>query len=823
MRAKAFISLFGFIFLWGNSLAQETGLAGHIQMSDGTKLPGVTVAVQGTALQALTDKDGRFLFTNVTPGPVTITASLKGFRTGVKTVFVAAHTTTVVSITIDPAEVSEEVVVTAQLPLLTATETISEVVLTPTQVTSLPSLGEQDIFRAFQLLPGVSGSNEASSGLYVRGGTPDQNLVLYDGFTIYHVEHLFGYFSAFNMKSVEEARLIKGGFEAKYGGRISSVTELTGTMGDEKRWGGSVGAGLLSFDGHVEVPLFGKGSLFIAGRRSFQSPLYEKIMNMFQENTPLAAAPPGRGGPGGGMFASFESQPKSYFYDLNVKADFPLGPKDDVFVSLYNGRDNVDNSRTQDAPEAMTTPNGRQITFKNDISDLVEWGNTGVAAVNWVRRWSESIRTHLVLSYSTYYNNRDRTSDIYINGYDPITEEPLEISRQFGSVEDNDLSDLSASWVNEFQIGKNHKVEFGFQATGHRIRYDYETVDDGTGAPPGGFRDPAQPLVLQGILESDHRGRLYTAFLQDRWTLAGGRITVSPGIRATYFDVTKESYLEPRLSLRAKIASPFSLKAAWGRYNQFVNRVAREDVLQGNREFWALGGTSNVPVSSADHYIAGLSFETGSFLVDVEAYRKNLRGLAEFATRFRTPEEGADYTQFFYSGTGTAQGLETLIQKKFGDYTGWISYTLGRVEYLIPGLSDNPYPASHDSTHEVKIVNSYELKDWTVAATWIYATGKPYTPLGGVEEVVVGDRTFERPIMGDKNSARLPAYHRLDIAGTYRFSFGRSAFVAGVTLFNLYNRKNVWYKEYEIVAGELVENDFHFMGFTVNAFLNIKF
>ena len=173
----------------------------------------------------------------------------------------------------------------------------------------LPSLGERDLFRAFQLLPGVSGSNEASSGLYVRGGTPDQNRIEYDGFRVYHVDHLFGYFSAFNMDAVDTVELSKGGFEAQHGGALSSVMQIAGKSGRLDRTAGSVGMGLLSFNGVFETPLFNnKGSGLVAVRRSFQSPLYDKILNLY-DNNPTIGRPggggvdPGGGGRAGGRFS----------------------------------------------------------------------------------------------------------------------------------------------------------------------------------------------------------------------------------------------------------------------------------------------------------------------------------------------------------------------------------------------------------------------------------------------------------------------------------------------------------------------------------------
>jgi hypothetical protein len=215
---KASLILFIGIFLLGSSqiFAQGGRIQGAVQMSDGTKLLGVTISIEGTTLNAITDKNGDYSLSEVNPGHVTIIASADGFVEDKRTVIVVSGKTIVVNFTLEMATLAEETTVEAERPLLSAAEKVSELTLTPKQIETLPSLGERDIFRAFQLLPGISGSQESSSGLYVRGGTPDQNLILYDGFTIYHVDHLFGYFSAFNMEAVREVRLSKGGYEAKY-------------------------------------------------------------------------------------------------------------------------------------------------------------------------------------------------------------------------------------------------------------------------------------------------------------------------------------------------------------------------------------------------------------------------------------------------------------------------------------------------------------------------------------------------------------------------------------------------------------------------------
>lgn len=239
-------------------------------------------------------------------------------------------------------------------------------------------------------------------------------------------------------------------------------------------------------------------------------------------------------------------------------------------------------------------------------------------------------------------------------------------------------------------------------------------------------------------------------------------------------------------------------KGGWGKYTQVVNRVTREDRAEGNQAFWTLSDGNLVPAATATHVVGGASYETDSFLVDVELYRKSLDGLSEFAPRLRPGEEAANSRNDFFHGTGLAKGVEVLVQKKFGRHTGWASYTLGRVEHDFPDLEAEPFPASHDQTHEFKLVDSLRLGNWTLASTWIYATGKPYTAPTGVTTVSLGDFSLGAIDFGAKNGARLPAYHRLDVALNYGWQLGGGDATAGLSIFNLYDRRNIWYK---LVAG----------------------
>jgi ferric enterobactin receptor len=697
--------------------------------------------------------------------------------------------------------------------MLNASDGISKVALAPEQIAVLPSLGEQDIFRAFQLLPGVA-NNETSSGLYVRGGTPDQNLISYDGFTAYHVDHLFGYFSAFNMDAVEQVELSKTASEAKHGGRLSGVMDITGKSGSTEKAEFGAGVSLLSAHALGSVPLGDKASVLVAGRHSYQSALYNKILNLVDNGTAAGPAQ-GRGGPGGR--AMFDTQPTSSFYDLNGKLQFQPSADDRMFLSLYYGDDDLDNSRSLEIPSFVRERLAeRGIEFDDDIIDITDesgWGNTGVGA-QWSRKWGDRAQTLLSFGYSNHRSQRDRTSNMP--------------NRRGGLAEDNTLDDFTARLAVPIRLGWNHQLELGGQATTNDVRYTYgaAAAETGEGETDEGENDDPGPLRLLDVLDRDEQGTYYSAYLQDRATLFG-KLVITPGLRFTRYDRTATGYLEPRIAASLEVAEGVRLKGSWGRNNQYVNRIVREDVLRGNREFWALSDGELIPVPQSTNLVAGASYETGDFLVDVEAFRNEQRRLTTFAPRFTPGDAGIDYDEFFYEGVGESEGMELLLQKKFGSHTGWASYTLSKTDYFFPELEADPFPADHDQRHELKLVYSARFRNLTFSGVYIYGSGRPYTEPIGTEEVEIGDEdrsfTIERVVVGEKNGARLPSYQRLDLSANLEFDLFSGTGTLGLTVFNVGDRGNVWYKEFTSVDGEIFENNILLMSRTYNLFLNVRF
>lgn len=689
----------------------------------------------------------------------------------------------------------------------------SQYSITPDITKSLPNLGEQDIFRTMQLLPGVSGSNESSSGLMVRGGTIDQNLVLFDDYTVYHVDHVFGFFSAFNSNAIKDVQLSKGGFGAKYGGRMSSVIDITGKDGNTEQFniGGSVS--LLSSNVIVETPFSdGAGTFVMTARKSYQSDLYDEILDSVtgQENNQATSAIPSQFGLG-----SFQTEPESYFYDMNAKLTYRMDNGDKFSLSFYNGADELDNSRDISGQSNFLTDRcsgetsgpfaGRLCDgFNFDIGtvDLSEWGNTGMSA-KLTHQWNDRLNSNFVLSTSEYFSNRDRkiNSDVTFNTDDDADDSDNSQSNQSSSNEDNLLNDVTMKIENDFFLNQTHKLGFGLQLTEQNIDY----------------------FLMQNeevIINTNNEATTTTLYLEDE--IALDTLIVTPGIRVSHYSINDEVYIEPRLSMMYDLNDSTQLHGAFGDYHQFALSVARQSIEEGPRSFWTLADGDTVPVSKARHFIVGASHEGDDYTANIELFHKQYEGLSEFTEQIRPmrneDERGAVLTleQEFHTGDGTASGIELFLQKSFGDFTGWAGYTYSQVEYNFPTVSDSPYYADQDTPHEFKAVLMYSLGDWDLSSTFVYATGRPYTEVLGVAEDTF-PATYE---VGEKNGERYDAYHRLDLSATYSFELFGGDGELGLSIFNAYDRENQWYTEYDIIEDEILETEVNFRGFTPSIFVS---
>ncbi len=780
-----------------------------VEKESGETLPFATILVTSRPdIYAQSNVDGYFSLQNIPSDTVIIKVTYLGFVTHTARLTPSTPATNyVVELQAEPNQLKALVIQTEKTEMVQANQVVGMVKMTPRNIAKLPNVGEKDPFRAFQLMPGVSASNESSSGLYVRGGTPDQTLVLYDGFTVYNVDHLFGFFSAFNYNAVKDIQLYKGGFDARFGGRISAVAEITGKEGNTRNFNGGIDMSLLSTNAYLETPLGKKTTFLLAGRRSYKGPLYNKIFNKFTESEESSNTPVG-GFSGRGGFNNLQAEQKatSYFYDINAKLTFKPNKRDIFSLSFFNGTDNMDNSNS--AGFSGFGSFGGSGSLGNTTTDVSEWGNTG-ASFKWSHQYNSKLYSNSLVSFSNYYSERDNSRNINISRNDST------FASRFGRYETNDLLDFSLKSDWEWKFMPRHQLETGIMISQNQIRFNYVQNDTTT------------------ILNRDDSGILAAFYLQDRFRLFGDKLEMIPGLRFNYFNLTEKIYTEPRFTFNYQYNPQIKIKGGAGVYYQFIKQINREDISEGNRNFWILANDSNLPVTEARHLILGAAYERKNYLLDIEFYRKKNYGITEYTLRFvpsfsnggpgMPGNGGLDTEETFFNGNETIQGVDILAQKKFGSVTGWLGYTLAQAVREVSAFSDLPYYSDQDVRHQFKAVATYTLNRWDLSGTWIFSTGRPYTSIIGAYDITLLDGTvksFTNPT--DKNANRFPAYHRLDVSANYNFKNG----TIGFSVFNLYNRQNIWYKRFEVVrendVSVLQTTNVTYLGITPNIILSLK-
>lgn len=800
MRKKLLLGFIIGLICSANSIAQITVRGKIIEKGTGESLPSATVLEVGTQNGTSSNLEGFFTLFNLSSDTATIQISFVGFET-VRIKLDAERIKTRLLIELNPASSDfGEIVVTADsYNLINASAGISKTTVSPKQLALLPAIGEADIFRSLQLLPGVSGTNENSSGLFIRGGTPDQNLVILDGMTVYKVDHFFGFFSAFNSNAIKDVQIFKGTFPAKYGGRTSSVVDLTGKSGSTQGIQGGANVNLLSAGFYLEAPLTKKVSLITSARRSYTDVLQSGIFNSITDNLLGDDDIPNPNG----AFNINQVEPEFYFYDVNARMTYRPTINDAVTISFYNGQDFLDESRNANRTFTVGPNNpiqGDRFLTAN-VDELTDWGNIG-SSLKWTRQWNDRLFTDVLVAGSEYFSNYDRS--VLIQNTIPDQDTTLFALRQ-GSFEDNNVRDLSFRLDTEWQPVRNHKFQFGINLTRSQVDYSNTRNDTLT------------------ILRREQEADLIAGYISDEWTV-NSRLTINPGLRLSYYEFNDLPLLSPRVSGFYQLTSAIKLKAAYGRHYQFVNRIINENVTEGSRDFWLLTDNQLVNTSLSDNVVGGVSYETNRWLFDIETYYKKFENLSEFSLRFRRGIN-INSSELFFTGSGEASGAEFLIQRKQGNYNGWVSYTFSSIANTFDAFNDGePFPALHDQRHEVKFVHSYGYQGWNFATTFIYGSGKPFSePEGEYTIELLDGRRLTYVGVGEKNGSRIPAYHRLDFSVHRKVPVGSATADIGFSIFNLYNRNNIWYFEYDFSQDPFLTTEITYLGVTPNISLNIDF
>ena len=687
---------------------------------------------------------------------------------------------TIINIALSQSNQLDEVTVTARAMESNVKGTqMSTIELPVTQLKKVPALfGETDVIKALQLLPGVQSGTEGSAGMYVRGGGPDENLILLDGVPLYNVNHAAGFFSAFNSDAIKNVTLYKGNFPARFGGRLSSVVDVHMKDGDMYDYHANLSLGLIASKVNVEGPIVkGKTSFNLSFRRTYYdlitAPLANYLVKLETETGKNSA------------WAGY------YFYDFNLKLNHKFSDKDRLFLSIYSGDDKV---------YARMKYKGEYETDYGTSSDLEKlnldwrWGNR-IAAL----RWNHVIQPNLFMNVTGAY-----TQYRHSMGAGSSTES---IRPQSSYTENMDLGvhsgiyDISAKADFDYKPFENHDVKFGANLTHHTYSptttaiHLKETENQQTGFVFDSVTDDARIRALETDL-----------YIEDNWDISNF-FKLNAGLHYSTFTVDKKTYhsLQPRLSARALVTENFSLKAGYAYMSQYIHLLS-SNAISLPTDLW-VPVTGNIVPMNAHQVAVGAFYDWKGFEFSVEGYYKKMNNVMEYkdgASFFSLDQ--TDWQDKVVMGDGWSYGIELFAQKQVGKFTGWVGYTWSHTNRLFdrPGQELNfgkVFPAKYDRRHDLNIVLMYEFnKRIDVGATWIYSSGNCATlPLQGYHGVDLYSSPYFGYYQGQpttinhiesRNNYRFNSYQRLDLVANFHKQKKHCERIFSINIYNVLCHNN---------------------------------
>jgi hypothetical protein len=756
---------FLFFLIYGWATAQSTfTISGFVREAGSQEqLPGVNVYVPGTPYGAVTNTYGFYSLTMPARDTLRLVYSFVGYEQQEKTLIFTKNTE--INVLLVSVNQLDEVTVSArrQEDYESRSSQMSTLEIPISQIKKVPAFfGEKDVMKVLQLMPGVQKGTEGQSGLYVRGGGPDQNLIILDDAVVYNASHLFGFFSIFNSDALKSVELTKGGFPAQYGGRLSSVLDMNMKEGSKEKFSGEGGIGLISSRLTLEGPLVkGKSSFLVSGRRTYIDVLAAPLIASQQANE------------------TNKVKPGYYFYDLNAKVNYDFGQKDKIYLSGYFGRDRFYANET-----------GPNVESRNGL----DWGNATATL-----RWNHLFGQKLFVNTSFIASNFNFGVSAYNKDINRNAGQDDEFSLEYNSR----IRDFGLKTDFDYYPNTQHSIKFGAQLTAHRF--------------------VPSALAIQGSFISEAIKRSVTPvnaietglYVQDIWQPFDA-LKMNVGVRLSTFQTESRTYVrpEPRFSAALRLAQDFSFKASYARMNQYVHLLSNTG-LGLPTDLW-VPTTDRVNPQQSDQIALGFAkdLDRPAITLTWEGYYKNMDRIlsykegASFLSLSGVNANELSWEENVTAGRGWSYGTEFLVQKKTGRLSGWVGYTLSWTKWKFPELNfGETFFPRYDRRHDLSVVGIFELnKRVTLSSTWVYGTGNALTvprgrysaypdnaatnPSGFAGLFWYGQGVNE---YGPKNSFRAEPYHRLDVAVQFHKKMKRHERTWEFGIYNAYNRRNPFF------------------------------
>jgi len=766
--------------------AQKATISGMVTDSEsGESLLSANVYNKESHTGTVTNNFGFFNLT-LSKGRNIIVCSYTGYNT--REIELILRKDTIIHFQLVPVIELEEVTITDRGPKHDVTSTMMDVIDLPVLKTkSMPVLlGEVDIIKSLQLMPGVSGGIEGSSGLYVRGGGPDQNLILLDGVPVYNANHLFGFFSVFNADAIKSVTLIKGGFPARYGGRLSSVIDIRMKDGNMKKFGGEASIGLLSSKAMIEGPIIkDRTSFIVTGRRTYLDALtypFQILGNMINNG------------------AGYKSFAGAYFYDVNAKVNHIFNDRNRLYISGYFGKDKFF-SKSEYRYESPGELIYEHFTNEDDLL----WGNA-TASLRWNHIFSPRMFSNMDFTFSNY---KLSTGSFYelISSKDTTIQTESQIANYYSRIRD-----YGFKYQFEYRPAEKHLMRFGISNTLHYFspgvgmekHHTYESTSD-IDSTYGELNLPANEFY---------------AYMEDDFDLTR-RLGINLGMHYSNFYVRDTLYhsIEPRISIRYLITDDISVKAGYIWMTQYLHLLTNSTIGLPT-DLWIPATDLLDPQKSWQASIGAVYQIKNNYELSIEGYYKDMWNLTEYSEGASFTNVDDNWESVIEQGNGRSFGIEFLFQKTQGNTTGWIGYTLSKTDRQFENISfGRVFPYKYDRRHDISVVVTHKFNERIdIGCTWVFATGNAFT-LG--DEFYVSNETYENILDPDRlspfapespvkfnsyfkyrNSYRMPDYHRLDLG--VNFHKQRKVFYTTFSLgiYNVYAHQNPIYVKETISFNE---------------------
>ncbi|HLL95050.1 MAG TPA: TonB-dependent receptor [Spirosoma sp.] len=760
------------------SRAGVATISGYVRETGSQEaLIGVNVYLPGTTTGTTTNTYGFYSLTLPMQDSLRLAFSFVGYETVAHPVSLLTNVT--LNVLLTPGQRLSEVDVKANRTEEKVSESaqMSRIDIPVSQIKKIPAfMGEKDVLKVLQLMPGVQKGSEGQTGIYVRGGGPDQNLIILDDAIVYNANHLFGFFSVFNGDALKSVELTKGGFPARYGGRLSSVIELNMKDGNRDKLHGEGGIGLIASRLVLEGPLTKNkktgqrsGSFLLSGRRTYLD---------------VVAAPLIRAQTDGETNAGY------YFYDLNAKANYDLGQNDKVYLSGYFGRDRF------------------YVRNKGEGTDVgLSWGNA-TGTLRWNHLFSQKLFSNLSLIFSDY-KFQIASDEKNSRGED-----------NFSLRYNSGIRDFSLKYDFDYYPSPQHSVRMGVQSIYHRFTPSAVVLKNAD--------------INQFSLNVDNIDVLESGvYAEDTWRPTD-RWRVNGGFRLSFFQQKAVTYVrpEPRLSAAYNLRPDLSVKASYALMNQYVHLLSNTGIGLPT-DLW-VPTTDRIKPQQSQQVALGIAkdFSTGGafargLALTVEGYYKRMSNIINYKEGASflligdpTSVEKVRWEDNVTAGWGWSYGAEVLLQKKVGRLSGWVGYTLSWTQWQFAELNGGrPFYPRYDRRHDVSVVGIYELsKRITLSGTWVYGTGQALTvPVGRyttyqpgsslrynstnslIQSLFQNSRSVE-DYGREKNSFRAEAYHRFDVGIQFHKQKKHHERTWEFSLYNAYNRRNPFFYQLESVS-----------------------